>query len=304
MGKKIFVSYNHKQKEWVWNCLVPCLRAGGVEIIIDRERAEPGKNVIEQIDTQQDLAEISLLVLSPEYLASGYCRHEMERAIKRDPEFKNGLTIPVKLVDCSLPEDIKVPDALYVNLCNEKDTHQWDLLMRACEADLGTDVPHWLKIRDEILRFLRYNESVNLVVFGTPKWKELIQHIQQDFFNDLARIDLESGATVSRRGLVSVILERLNIPAHVPEKPGDDLVELDKILSTRSLSRLSLEHFHLAADREDYDINLFATFRHLIMDSRKLVLLIESRIPFGDLLPKDNLLSDLNIKTIELKGRK
>ena len=37
MGK-VFVSYSGKQSGWVWDRLVPVLRAGGIEVLIDRER--------------------------------------------------------------------------------------------------------------------------------------------------------------------------------------------------------------------------------------------------------------------------
>ncbi len=43
---KVFVSYSHKQGTWVWERLVPVLRAGGVDVRIDRERFEAGKSVI------------------------------------------------------------------------------------------------------------------------------------------------------------------------------------------------------------------------------------------------------------------
>ena len=87
---RIFVSYSHRQGDWVWNRLVPCLRAGGAEILIDRERSMLGKGVVGQMDAVQDTADRHLLVLSPEYLASGYCKHEMKRALKKDPKFGDG----------------------------------------------------------------------------------------------------------------------------------------------------------------------------------------------------------------------
>ena len=66
----IFVSYCHKQGPWVWNRLVPCLKAGGADVLIDRERFEAGKAIVGQMDSTQDLADKHILVLSEDYQES------------------------------------------------------------------------------------------------------------------------------------------------------------------------------------------------------------------------------------------
>jgi hypothetical protein len=80
MPKSVFISYCHNQRDWVWNRLVPCLRAGGADVRIDRERFEVGKAVIGQMDAVQDGAAMAVLVRSPDYLNSPYCVHEIECA--------------------------------------------------------------------------------------------------------------------------------------------------------------------------------------------------------------------------------
>lgn len=54
----------------MWQRLKPCLEAGGAEVRIDVERFRAGKDVTAQMDAEQDTSDFSLLVLSPEYLAS------------------------------------------------------------------------------------------------------------------------------------------------------------------------------------------------------------------------------------------
>ncbi|HNL14860.1 MAG TPA: toll/interleukin-1 receptor domain-containing protein [Accumulibacter sp.] len=73
----IFISYSHAQGDWVLDRLLPVLRAGGAGAIVDRDRFVAGKAVVGQMDAAQDQAAKTLLVLSPEYLASDYCQHEM-----------------------------------------------------------------------------------------------------------------------------------------------------------------------------------------------------------------------------------
>jgi hypothetical protein len=141
---------------------------------------------------------------------------------------------------------------------------------------------------------------VNLVVRNKPKWRELIQEIKSRIA-DLGEVDLEAGTTVSRKALVEEILRTCGAPATVPDEPND-LVFLNRALLNRSVSRLIMIHFDMVRFRPNYDVNLFGTFRNLMMVPRKLVLLIESLAFFANLLPAGHPLSSITtIQTLELK---
>src|SRR5262245_42628189 len=137
VGKKVFISYSHTQEHWVVDRLVPCLRAGGAQILIDRELFEAGHRVTGQMDARQEGAELSLLLLSPEYLKSEYCLHEMTRAIDQHSKSPDGKIVPVIRTDCELPENLRSLELLHVDLRNDKNAAQWDSLLNACAADLG-----------------------------------------------------------------------------------------------------------------------------------------------------------------------
>jgi hypothetical protein len=204
--KRVFISYSWAQGDWVWDRLYPCLVAGGAEVLIDRKRFDAGLALFDQIDKTQDSAEIHVLVLSPDYLTSDACRHEMDRAIALDPDFRDGRVIPVLRVACPMPDEIRRPNPLYVNLTDDRDSAQWDLLLRGCEADLGANAPDWLEARGKVREYLRRGESVNLVVKGEPKRREFLERIREDLNGELAMVDLDSGAAASRRSLVAEIL--------------------------------------------------------------------------------------------------
>jgi hypothetical protein len=303
MPKSVFISYCHNQGDWVWNSLVPCLRGGGADVHIERGPFEVGKAVVGQMDAVQDGAAMDVLVLSPDYLNNPYCVHEMERAVRRDPKFAHGrIVVLVTRVHCELPARIERPKTLYVDLRDDSNAQQWRLLLLSCEADLGAPAPHWLDALHETCRFLQRDNSVNLVVRNKPKWRELIREVRNRIAG-LAEVDLESGATASRKALVEEILRACGAPTTVPDEPND-LVILNRALLNRSVSRLAMVHFDMVRFRPSYDVNLFGTLRNLMTDSRKLVLLLESRQFFANLLPADHPLSstDVIIKTVELNG--
>ena len=46
----IFVSYSHKQSEWVHSRLIPVLRAAGGTVLVDIDHFKAGQTVIGQMD--------------------------------------------------------------------------------------------------------------------------------------------------------------------------------------------------------------------------------------------------------------
>jgi TIR domain len=302
MNKKVFISYCHKQSDWVLNRLVPCLKAGGAEVFIDLERFKAGLGVKGQMDATQDTAEMTVLILTPDYLESEYCRHEMMRAIARDPMF-TGAVIPVKRHECEMPDEIKLAEPLWINLIDDLQSAQWKLLFDACGADLRAEAPHWLNVRDEIRGDLARGKSVNLVVVGNPQWRQLVQHLRADYLPNLGIIDLDDGVATTRTGLVAEVLRACGIVKSVPPPP-EDLVTLGRELTTNSrVSLPALEHFDRIV-QEEYGTRLLPALRNLVTEKRKLVLLAQSRKPFAKLLPDDDLFASTDIFTmVELRGR-
>lgn len=195
MGKRVFVSYSHRQGQWIWEQLVPILRAAGcAQVLLDRKRFRAGRGVKGQMDTTQDQADVNLLVLTPDYLASDFCRHEMDRALAADPDFQRDKVLPVKRADCDLSAVQRANDPpLWVDLMNDTDPAPWALLLKSLDATrLNTAAPHWLDARDEIVRKLRdQQQSVNLVMHGLPNWHPLRDHLKDDWLPRLAILKLD-----------------------------------------------------------------------------------------------------------------
>lgn len=248
------------------------------------------------MDALQDQADVNLIIISANYLQSKYCLHEMERAIARDPLFDRGEVVFVLRETCPLPDAITEPDPLLVNLQDDSKSNEWDRLMESCEADLGTDVPTWFQASEETrLHVLMRNQSVNLTTFGNARWKGIVTNVLR-----VPMVDLQHPLTRKTTGLAQAICEALDGPTARAVRSLDDLFDM---LDGRPISHLALTHFDLARSRR-YPIDLFNTLRYHVMDSRKLVVLIQSKRAFGELLPSDNPLSTIDVKTVELRGRK
>ncbi|MCB1037886.1 MAG: toll/interleukin-1 receptor domain-containing protein, partial [Acidobacteria bacterium] len=192
MPRRVFVSYSHQQGDWVWDRLVPVLKAAKIGVLIDVERSKGGLALEWQIEEWQKAAEASLLVLTPDYLKSEYCLREMARALARDPSMKEepARTIPLLREACPLPAEISDPGAFYLDLRSDGHDAPWKKLLDACEAELRPSAPAWLAARDECRTLLGRGASINLEVNDGTHWRELLAHLQSDGFNDLAIVDL------------------------------------------------------------------------------------------------------------------
>lgn len=68
-------------------------------------------------------------------------------------------------------------------------------------------------------------------------------------------------------------------------------------------SQIALVQFDMVTQHKDYnnDVELFLALRDLMTEKRKLVLLVQSDLPFIELLPQSDLLTSLaDLKLVEL----
>jgi hypothetical protein len=267
--------------------------------VIDWERFKAGHAVVGQMDAVQDKADRHVLLISSDYLASDYCRHEMDRAVRLDPDFARGVVIPIRLDDSKLPRKINVPNPLYVDLRNGEAADQWQLLIEQCGGELKMNAPAWLAALDKAKRHLERGESVNVQVNGEVDWRAWLDQLRETRFLRLDIVDLENPAAVSRNGLIGEMLRATGRSRAVPPPP-DDLPELARAFADSRRSYVAFVHFHRVAERKPYGMDLFSSLRFMVMDARQLVLLVQTRQPVATLLPPGHELSKIDFKTVEL----
>ena len=192
---------------------------------------------------------------------------------------------------------------IWADLTDDTAADCWQGLLKECGATgLGATAPDWLAARDEVVKYLRRGESVNLLVKGDANWRGLLNQLSLAGLPNLVQVDLQNPKTTSRDGLLQSIADAIGARTKLPATPRD-LAAFSTLFQNRPSVHLCLHHFDLAAHRDYYDIDLFSSLRYLTMESRQLVLLVQSRTAFGALLPADHPLSAMNIKTVELRGK-
>ena len=307
---RVFVSYSHRQTDWVFDELCVILGAAGADVLVDAAQFEAGRPVLGQMDAVQASADVHVLVLSPDYVASDYCMHELRKAVAFDPTLEQGKVIPVWRIEQMRPPELAV-NPLCVDL-RETGTHaadaQWQLLLRACGADVRCKVSAWQNARRAIVERLQAGTSINLVVRAKARWRPLIERVRADLeaarpCRRLGIVDLNAGTTASRRGFLQEILQATGTNGVLPHETNEDLVEFTRALRRRGDAALvALQHFDNAGRLErHYGVDLFAALRDLVSNDRKLCLLIQSRVPFVELLPPGHALSSLTqVQYVEL----
>jgi hypothetical protein len=99
--KNFFISYNKADKEWAqW--LDWLLRSRGYSTFTQFGDIPWGSNFVARMDEGLKEAERLIMVLSPDFLSSGFTESEWTVAFAKDPDGKKGLLLPVRVRECEL----------------------------------------------------------------------------------------------------------------------------------------------------------------------------------------------------------
>jgi TIR domain len=98
-----FISYSHRNRDWVRSWLVPQLKHAGLKVCIDYEGFEPGAPTLTEIERAVLQSRKTVLVLTPEYLQSEWTELENILVQTLDPAARQRRLIPILLLYCQLP---------------------------------------------------------------------------------------------------------------------------------------------------------------------------------------------------------
>jgi hypothetical protein len=104
-----FISYSHKDGNWVWGWFLPRLKDAGIRVCIDTdtESFEPGDLSISAMERAVSTSRHTIAVLSPSYLASEWSQFESILTQTADPTARERRLIPLLLEPCEIPPRLR-----------------------------------------------------------------------------------------------------------------------------------------------------------------------------------------------------
>lgn len=134
----VFISYAFADRAWVWQWLVPRLKAAGLSICIDRECFEPGAPVVDEIERAIRESRRILAVLSPAWVESEWAAFEGLLVQHGDPAARWRRLIPVLIEPCEPPERIQLLQWVDLTQADQREAQ----IDRIVQAILGVrDLP-------------------------------------------------------------------------------------------------------------------------------------------------------------------
>ena len=115
---KVFISYSHRDKNFV-DLLVSKLKGLNIEVFLDKISIKVGENIFEKIEESIKDADYILVIISPDYLSSGYTRLEYDIFNYSESKLKKNFVIPLLVSDCQLP--INLINKAYIDFRSSKE---------------------------------------------------------------------------------------------------------------------------------------------------------------------------------------
>ena len=128
----VFISYSHADQDWVRGELLKRLEDGGLRVRIDFRDFRPGAPSVKEIERALLTSCKTLLVLTPDYLASAWTEFEALMLQTLDPANQNLRLIPLLKARCDLPLRLK-----YLTYLNFVDPDDWEWAWRQLLTALG-----------------------------------------------------------------------------------------------------------------------------------------------------------------------
>ena len=131
----VFISYSHKDEEWVRNILLPTLEKQGLKVCIDYRDFIAGKPAIINMADASETSRHTLLVLTPRWVDSEWTLYESILSRTDDPSGLQRRTIPLLLEKCNVPKFISMLS--WVDFTDKKrEAEAWQNLFKSLDKEV------------------------------------------------------------------------------------------------------------------------------------------------------------------------
>ena len=131
----VFISYSHKDEEWVRNVLLPTLEKQGLKVCIDYRNFIAGKPAIINMADASETSRHTLLVLTPRWVESEWTLYESLLSRTDDPSGLQRRTIPLLLEKCNVPKFISM--LTWVDFADKKrEKEAWQNLFKSLDKEV------------------------------------------------------------------------------------------------------------------------------------------------------------------------
>jgi CheY-like chemotaxis protein len=143
----VFISYSHQDKNWVRGTLLTRLEKTGLKVFIDFRDFKIGAANVKEMERGVAKSRKTLIVLTPEYLKSGWTEFETLMAQTLSPVNRDLRVVPILRKKCSLP--ISIGYMNYIDFVNSKKKEfAWKRLIDALVSK-SRSIPKILVVDDE-----------------------------------------------------------------------------------------------------------------------------------------------------------
>ena len=122
----MFISYSSKDYDWVQEFLLPVFNNNNVNYTIHSRDFKPGKAFLDNMADSVYTSRKVILVMSANYLSSGFCKDEMHMALYRSAELDDASLILVKIDNTKIKD---IPKSLrhktFIDFTSREEVATW-----------------------------------------------------------------------------------------------------------------------------------------------------------------------------------
>jgi tetratricopeptide (TPR) repeat protein len=268
----VFLSYSSHDKEWVRGELLPRIEAAGLRAFIDFRDFRPGAASIKEMERGVTACRTTLLVLSPEYIASAWCEIENIMLQTIDPANRGLRLIPLLKADCKKP--LRIAAFTHIDFTRDADIDlAWRRLFAALSASpeppSENTIPTEIQAELDSIKTLtdadRYSEALPLLEkalagadasgHATARVKVRL-NLAWALYED--REDYAAAERHLRDALILVPVENLDLKHAVLHALGEMLEFSGRLDEARAIVDLTLEVAKRSGKADDIAVSLMS----------------------------------------------